>query len=842
MKSLTLLTFLGLFLYMTGHMNSQELPFEAERLGTDYNGTLIHNNTVLCFGKYGIITYSKDYGITWKQYTIGNKYTVRKMISVKNTVIACTDSSLLQSTDDGLTWKNSVVSQGVIDILKAHDNLLFILSQTGVYTADSNLNVSTSPILALDEFGEYSEMQLFNNTLYIIADRGNIIQHNLSNGTNVTVNVIKKVFGNSCPSCTSLKTLTVFNETLFCLIQELNANKQHTYTLVKLASDSSWTKAYPYRISSRTLLFKDGFPHYIDMRITRNGTSYPVYQKPFFAAMDTSRFSIDSTIERPINLQDSSEHVLSSRSIGSSVIPFEFTALSTKGNDTLFAVGINKLIVSSFDGGKHWNLHSAFRSFTNGNIEFSSDSFGYALDKNTIFVTTNGGITWMPQKKVQAKEDALLSTSDIRGMYLNPNGSGLFIAYSETKDVHNVFTTNDFGRTYTSQYAENFFVSDNPQIFKFFKNSSGMKVGNSILFFGGQNINNNENYVLRYDANTLKHIETVTVPISMMRSIVKVHDSLIVSLGINFSGQNRFDSLGQTNYQYSYMLLQSKDEGKTWDSIPVRVPIEKPIVEVSGYKFFTEQTLQYIIPYKNLLLFPMTQGKVLTFNLQNNTFDSVFTNVNFPSYVNFGKNPFFSFNGDLIGFMQNQKVVRSLGSASSIDFSDLISAENIFGQWNNFTNMGETDKDAILQSHMFSDTIGILISGRTYLSGVTNDFALNAMRISPVTPSVVLNVNETQDIVPAYLYNSTPYPLPGNSFVQSTIYWNKDISMDNITHSVYTIHGNTVEVPKGSLTLNSNQPYSAQLRWDCTDIPAGMYIIHITLGTESRSIPVIIMH
>jgi hypothetical protein len=66
--------------------------------------------------------------------------------------------------------------------------------------------------------------------------------------------------------------------------------------------------------------------------------------------------------------------------------------------------------------------------------------------------------------------------------------------------------------------------------------------------------------------------------------------------------------------------------------------------------------------------------------------------------------------------------------------------------------------------------------------------------------------------------------------------------MDNITLSIYTIHGNTVEVPKGTLTLNSNQPYSAQLRWDCTDIPAGMYIIHITLGTESRSIPVIIMH
>jgi hypothetical protein len=427
-------------------------------------------------------------------------------------------------------------------------------------------------------------------------------------------------------------------------------------------------------------------------------------------------------------------------------------------------------------------------------------------------------------------------------MYLNPNGKGLFIAYSESKGVENVFTTNDLGKTYTSQDSENFFVSDNSAIFKYFKNSSGMKVGNSILFFGGQNINNNENYVLRYDANTLKHIETVTVPISMMRSIVKVHDSLIVSLGVNFSGQNRFDSLGQTNYQYSYMLLQSKDEGKSWDSIPLRVPIEKSIVEVSGYKFFSEQTLQYIIPYKNLLLFPMTQGKVLIFNLQNNTFDSLFTNVNFPSYVSFGKNPYFTFKGDLIGFMQNQKVVRSLGSASSIDFSELVSAENIFGQWNNFTNMGEADKDAIMQSYMFSDSIGILISGRTYVSGVTNDFALNAMRISQVKPSVVLNVKEVQDNVPAYLYNSTPYPLPGNSLVQSTIYWNKDISMDNITLSVYTIHGNKYEIPIGSLTLNSNQPYSAQLRWDCTDIPAGMYFIHITLGTESRSIPVIIMH
>jgi hypothetical protein len=77
-------------IYICHSMVAGNLEFVPERMNTDYNGTFISGDNILCYGNHGIITYSTDMGDTWKDIHVGDKYDILKIRENDNKLYAVT--------------------------------------------------------------------------------------------------------------------------------------------------------------------------------------------------------------------------------------------------------------------------------------------------------------------------------------------------------------------------------------------------------------------------------------------------------------------------------------------------------------------------------------------------------------------------------------------------------------------------------------------------------------------------------------------------------------------------------------------------------------------------------
>jgi hypothetical protein len=63
---------------------ADDFGFTPERMITDFHGVVYNGKNVLAYGDYGIITFSKDRGITWQQLNIGDKYNIKKIRTIES--------------------------------------------------------------------------------------------------------------------------------------------------------------------------------------------------------------------------------------------------------------------------------------------------------------------------------------------------------------------------------------------------------------------------------------------------------------------------------------------------------------------------------------------------------------------------------------------------------------------------------------------------------------------------------------------------------------------------------------------------------------------------------------
>ncbi|TNE33427.1 T9SS type A sorting domain-containing protein, partial [bacterium] len=90
-----------------------------------------------------------------------------------------------------------------------------------------------------------------------------------------------------------------------------------------------------------------------------------------------------------------------------------------------------------------------------------------------------------------------------------------------------------------------------------------------------------------------------------------------------------------------------------------------------------------------------------------------------------------------------------------------------------------------------------------------------------------------------YLYTFPPYPLPAKSEVKVLFYWDINIPMSIDDISIYDLSGQKLATC-GQLRLVKNTNHNGNLIWDCSTVPAGIYLINIKHGTESESVKVVV--
>ncbi|TNE35513.1 T9SS type A sorting domain-containing protein, partial [bacterium] len=123
-----------------------------------------------------------------------------------------------------------------------------------------------------------------------------------------------------------------------------------------------------------------------------------------------------------------------------------------------------------------------------------------------------------------------------------------------------------------------------------------------------------------------------------------------------------------------------------------------------------------------------------------------------------------------------------------------------------------------------------------FIGSMTESYLHGNLFVSSLEKLGVKTSVETQR---NYLYTYPPYPLPAKSEVKVLFYWDINIPMTVDDISIYDLLGQKIEA-KNNLKLIKQANHYGNVIWDCSTTPAGIYLINIKHGTESKSVKVVV--
>ncbi len=795
--------------------NNTIVPF---RKITDYRGIATNGNTTICYGDYGIMDYTTDFGESWKEQRVFLDNSIMAIESDGMEFYGVSDNYLFRSYNNVTYWlKQPVPNNHEIIDMSLNKNSIYILTKEGVIFSDKEMNIVNSPILNLNKNNSYSEIKTDGENLYIVKNDSLLLIYDLSSHELDTIAPMDQI---NCSQCDELSNLQIYNGDIYANASfDSKQGNITNYTLIKSEDKGqSWIRitksANSYKIIEDDIYFLKSI-------------SKKEYLSTQYYKLDSSQYEIDSTYFKTINEDQEIDRYIRARN---DVRINDFVVI----NDTIIAAGTNKLISISYDGGKSFEFKSFFDGVHTGdyydNITFLNDSTIYVVNGYEFNKTTNGGITWLPQQYDEYNSNVY---SNPVYYFIGDNGSG----FAKYKQIN---TNNDSSALVTNDFGEHFAKTDNEELnipIDRYIYSKGVDIGDQFLIVTDPDTNSsgdNTHLILRYD-KSLSFLDSIRLTGKII-NLVKTEDNKLISLNLLTSGENNPDSTGETDdYTYEYFLRESTDNGKTWNKINVNVPIRQKLKSYNDNYFYSDITHRNNLSYDNYILYPTLDSVIYEYNHMNNSFDS----LNFPgSIASYRPYALFKSNSYLfiISNIKNDIYFTELGTKPAS--WDSLNASEVFGHWENFNSLDpEEGKDAILSAKMFNDSTGYLIIGKSFKANFfSNNFKLNFAKFYLNIPTSV-NENEINNNR-VYLWNSEPYPIPGKNIIKSELYWNKTYNIENAKISVYDINGN--ELNYVDIYIENKTPFSGILKWNCAGYNSGTYIIQIKLAGESISFPVII--
>lgn len=832
MKSLLLVVFI---LASLTFLSAQEAPFKVERMITDYHGVTTNGKNILCYGDYGIITYTLDFGKTFKQLSIGDRYSIKGIAAIGSDFVGFTETALLKSSDNGMTWQIKELPdvQRIIDMTVVNSTL-YLLTPKGVFEADRNLNLSSIPLLTLDSTAEYSEIATDGKDMYIIHNKRNLIHYTMETKQFETTDVLKLVVP-SCANCTNIADVKLSGTTVYVLINSVysGAGIDSAQQIIKSDTKGKTWKPLTWRILQRGCYkaTKNELEYIAPSGLNVINTSYI---RTEYIRIDTSIYVNTPADYTVVNASDSIERTITY----SGSDPTIYQEIININADTLIAVGNKKLISMSYNGGKNWEMKSYF----NGNFlgyehtSILSKDVVYITGYTTVYRTLDGGVTWLPQRFVHYPQfKGIPATS----YHFAPTGKGYVKTITRDIADTNILHTEDFGENYSLYYSDssthvNFENKPGDSQFK-----QGKELRDYIVFLE----RHSDYYVLsRHDKN-YRLIDTARIMATYIYNYIVTNDGKIICLCYQSSGTNKADSAGNTkDYKYKYYLLQSADQGKTWDSIKVHVPIYRPLHTLDNVNFMFLNDIYDAQQVGNYILYPTNSptntksgfNVLYRYDLVNNLFDSIKIETGFSKITN----TMFNFDSKVFAVTNTNNFIYTNAKTLGQQQWDTLPGTRLFSTWDGYNaSVPQDDQDAIISTRTFDDTTGILLTGKSFRGLVGINFKVNLVKL--VRNSTANSVEEPKiEVGKTMLWNFAPYPMPGNTSIRSEIYWNRNYNINDATINVYDMYGTSLQ--SKDIVIHKVLDYKGILEWDCSSAASGVYVIQITLAGESHSFPVMV--
>jgi hypothetical protein len=797
---------------------TDSLPFKAERMITDFRGVVSNGDNILCYGNYGIITFSKTSGRTWQQLNIGDKYNIKKIKAVGKDFFGITEYSIIKSDNNGFNWLNIDIAKSpeIIDF-SISDNTIFILTAKGVISSDFNLNIDKHLLLELDDYSSYNEIESDNKNIYIISNNQELIRFNLTSKISDTINLVNK-YNSDMKKAARLR---ISKGSVYSAL-EMTGVDNYKYSLLLKSTDygENWKCISPIIYGTDCYGIIDDEIRLIKLKGMKNNILGIEYSK-----IDSTHFALDSSFFTIINKNDSINRFVYNKYI------YGFNEIIRIAKDTLIAVGSNKLIAVSYNNGNSWELKSFFNCFS----YYYSDQPFYFVNKDIIFCpainktfykSMDGGVTWLPSLFNIPNPNNYLNGGGLQSYIYNDKGLGVnFYFYGKDNDSlkkanGNILRTKDFGETFSIDL-------DTIQPFPKSQQST-MRLGNEYLYYlvNSNSLNNyTEFYFIDSDFKIRDSVRNESISIT---NIVCSKDSILYSFGRILTDSTITDS---THFKYgNYFISKSIDKGRKWEIISLQIPF-KYVYE--WYKKSNKVTISDMIDfniYDKYILIPFYyyddtkyKCKFFRLNLESNKFDS----LNYEPYFGEGTQTFFTFSNKLYAISSNDKFYYNNNFDG--DFSDLSkwnyhNIKDLLYNWNNH----EENK---MISYWIDNDYGFMTSGKKvspeYFLGP--DYSINLIKIRSTDPTSVEDKELKLEINNKLLI----YPNPAREYIEimgsigACSNGNEASQIASESIQIFDMLGVIAAQTSSSVINQSQTRASDPLRIDVTFLSPGLYFIKI---------------
>ncbi len=766
------------FIYSTNNFN-------AKPIITDFYGSVAWDSTIIVYGSEGTYWLSNNQFESWETKKAFDRGVIVKMIKQNDKIIAITkDGQIAVSYDLTLSWvkiENLEIEENeelFYEFLEFNKNIVF-RTLSHIYMIDSTLKVTK----------KVDEPMLFSGFKYYYQDspRDPIFK-----------------FKDKLYSIFDTNKINIYNNKLE-LEKTIIINE-------KLQNDSYiiYLSFYPYSennfglqigtnfyITNETLdtfkLVEDN--SYFTYGQLYNNNLYCMYLGWELYKLDNFRFEKIKSLSNDF------------------VVDYPKRSKSYIYNDILISYGSNNFIgISSLNG----NEKSKLIQFGSGRNKVNLNISKIKLNKEFLTLRENGngyGTDLYSLQLNNNKFNGIVHRADTNNKYFdggNPrNATFQTIFYDEKDDLLYM------GSNHRVQDENALFISNNQG--KSFKRYNV----NFITNYG-----NSQNYIMQKAkfGNYLQGVYNISYAGSEYSCIDVFTKDIkkIFRVGLVNEQFHRYDILDTNTYivlsldrQSNKLLYKTTlDKGETWEvykEYPTSVYLlESKELELNGKKIWAYTYFDFVTSQFNLDVIDVEDRKVY------NVFEKELTQDEIDTW-------------DYIGF-DAAKEKFYLSFYNTLMVSSNIFDENIKWETFNYPNNGRVNK----KFQIFDKTIFARYEDDR---NEDNVYWINGIEMVGDPTSIENTENQIEEV--NYLYTMPPYPNPTRSEVTAKFYWDSRIDIDNSEIAVYDITGNKVS-GKENLSLEKLNEWSGNIKWNCTGVPSGTYLIKIQHGNNTKTVKVVV--
>jgi hypothetical protein len=752
------------------NLYAQDAYFKGMKIqlsNPDWNGSIFFKNTIYVYGEGGMILKSTDKGQNWSQFCINDSMNITKMVSNDNEIYGISQNQFIfkySGVGDNWTIKDYGPSFK-LNGLGVANGKIYCMNENKIYSVNSNLELLKEFEYTTDT--AYYEMATMGNYIFYAAGKGKIGIINLTNNQQETIDLAQKGL---CTNCrVPLFFITGTNKFYFFVRTDFFEFDANSKNITKIKN--------PIKISDAA------FGIY-------NDKLYNIY-----TFEDNFINNLDSLYFYEYDRNGDVWNRIANYNNEYYIFGLKFTSMNFIDNNTIIAVGKDKLIFMSYDGGKTWSLKNSLTKY--GSIKVFPSGVNIAASGFRFSVSTDRGVTWLPQKQY-LRQYTSKSSSNFK--YSRPYIISEDFAFTLSPSYHTTDTNiTIFRNKLQNVYLQNYYTGQLKDEYL-----------NVVNIFGNLFIFEHSNVQVSKDDSVRRNI--------MLAERIDIGDTLNFKpmtflVNTSFIGggtfENKFYAMVKDysdSLNIKYAILSAEDSNGV---------IRPKYMKFESYLDIPANDVNFYMPSKpfmlnQMMIMPFKDSKnfyIYGYDVIKKTTEILYTD----SATNI-LTAFSSFNYKNNIYINYYYVIKNKLYAGLLKNSDFA---NNSKEWTKDTN-----RFVITEILYESDSLKV-VSG---YDNLVNPSKLKILYLNPTINSVTEQVEAK-----SYMYITDPIPNPAKTQTKFLLYYpiNKDLS--NIEISVYNILGQIV-ADGSSFSIVSVNGYTAEINWSIDKLPQGVYFVNIKLG------------